>query len=183
MLFFFVVIPKKCELSFPFCRKQDGNDVDKYDLNHPKLKRRPFMTLNVLVVGKFHNNFSDLSEQNDSVLYERDQDDPDLLIDAVRSTIYWTKCSLTHKLIGILNHIRIVPAKRSPPPMNRHSFCVNVENCSLNRTSKSCPNCLSVILNAFYGLATAFQDLNTICHKVTMSKIYLGQSSHYKTFR
>lgn len=45
------------------------------------------MTLNVSVVGKFYDNFSDLRMQNNSVLYERDRDDPDLLNQKVRSTI------------------------------------------------------------------------------------------------
>lgn len=57
--------------------------------------------------------------------------------------------------------------------MNRHSFCANVENCSLNRISKSCPNCLLAISKEFYGLAIKFQDLNTICHKVW--RIYFGK--------
>lgn len=59
-----------------------------------------------------------------------------------------------------------MPVKGSPWPMNRHSFCVNVENYSLNRISKSCPNCSLAILKEFYGLAMKFQDLNIICHKV-----------------
>lgn len=48
------------------------------------------MTLNVLVVGKFYDNFCDLSKQNDSVLYERSQDDPDLLNHQVHQQPYST---------------------------------------------------------------------------------------------
>lgn len=91
--------------------KQNGNDVDKYDLNHPKLKRRPFMTLNVLVVGKFYDNFSDLSKQNDRVFYERGVDDPDLLNHQVR---HQSILDTRQNIELILNHIRMVPANRSP---------------------------------------------------------------------
>lgn len=37
------------------------------------------MTLNISVVGKFHENPSDLCDKNDSVLYQMDEDDPNIL--------------------------------------------------------------------------------------------------------
>lgn len=53
--------------------------MDKYDLNHRKLIRRPFMTLNVLLVGKFHKNIENLSTNREKLgLYRNDDDDPDI---------------------------------------------------------------------------------------------------------
>lgn len=37
------------------------------------------MTLNISVVGKFHENSSDLCDKNDSTLYQMDEDDPNIL--------------------------------------------------------------------------------------------------------
>lgn len=53
--------------------------MDKYDLNDPKIKRRPFMTLNVSVVGKFYDKLEDLYDKNTAMLYQVEEDDPDLL--------------------------------------------------------------------------------------------------------
>lgn len=51
--------------------------MDKYDLNHRKLIQRPFMTLNVFLVGKFHKNIDILSESKEKhILYRNDDDDP-----------------------------------------------------------------------------------------------------------
>lgn len=60
------------------CEPQEGNEVDKYNLNHPKLIHRPFMTLYIMVVGKFYDNFHDLpAQQNHFNLYKNDdEDDP-----------------------------------------------------------------------------------------------------------
>lgn len=38
------------------------------------------MTLNVSVVGKFHENASDLGDKNDSPLCDMDEDDPNILV-------------------------------------------------------------------------------------------------------
>lgn len=53
--------------------------MDKYHYNHPKLKRRPFMTLNISVVGKFFENLEDLYDKNTSILYRVEEDDPNML--------------------------------------------------------------------------------------------------------
>lgn len=37
------------------------------------------MTLNISVVGKFHENTGDLCDKTDSVLYQMDEDDPSIL--------------------------------------------------------------------------------------------------------
>lgn len=62
------------------CRhRQEGNEIDKYDLNHPKLKRRPFMTLNIMLVGKFHNEIDGSFAANENFQKNDDQDDPNIL--------------------------------------------------------------------------------------------------------
>lgn len=53
--------------------------MTEYDLNHPNIKRRPFMTLNVSVVGKFYENLEDLYDKNTCILYRVDEDDPNLI--------------------------------------------------------------------------------------------------------
>lgn len=52
-----------------------------YNLNDSKLKRHPFMTLNVMVVGKFYDNFDGLTaKQSQYDLFNcHDNDDPYLL--------------------------------------------------------------------------------------------------------
>lgn len=69
-------------------RPQEGNEVDKYNLNHPKLIHRPFMTLYIMVVGKFYDNFHDLpAQQNHFNLYKNDdEDDPVAWAPAVAAT-------------------------------------------------------------------------------------------------
>lgn len=44
-----------------------------------KLQRRPFMTLNVSVVGKYHETLDDLRDRNNSILYKIDENDPNIL--------------------------------------------------------------------------------------------------------
>lgn len=63
---------------------QEGNEFDVYDLNHPKLKRHPFMTLNVMVVGKFYDNFDGLTAKQSQcdMLDCHAEDDPHLLAGA-----------------------------------------------------------------------------------------------------
>lgn len=53
--------------------------MTEYDLNHPNIKRRPFMTLNVSVVGKFYENLEDLYDKNTGLLYRVEEDDPNLI--------------------------------------------------------------------------------------------------------
>lgn len=53
--------------------------MDKYDLNHPAIKRRPFMTLNISVVGKFHETLEDLYDKNNLFAYQVEEDDPNIL--------------------------------------------------------------------------------------------------------
>lgn len=65
-------------------QNQEGNEVDKYNLNHPKLIYRPFMTITTLVVGKFYDNFHDLpstKENHFSIYKDDDEDDPNILFD------------------------------------------------------------------------------------------------------
>lgn len=38
------------------------------------------MTLNISVVGKFHENSNDLYDKTDSPLYQLDEDDPNILL-------------------------------------------------------------------------------------------------------
>lgn len=44
-----------------------------------KLKLQPFMTLNVSVVGKYHETLDDLKDRNNSILYKIDENDPNIL--------------------------------------------------------------------------------------------------------
>lgn len=53
--------------------------MTEYDLNHPNIKRRPFMTLNISVVGKFYENLEDLYDKNTCILYRVEEDDPNLI--------------------------------------------------------------------------------------------------------
>lgn len=48
-------------------------------MHDPKLQRRPFMTLNVSVVGKYHETLDDLRDRNNSILYKIDENDPNIL--------------------------------------------------------------------------------------------------------
>lgn len=58
---------------------QEGNEMDKYDLSHRKFIQRPFMTLNVFLVGKFHKNIENLSISKEKhVLYQNNDEDPDI---------------------------------------------------------------------------------------------------------
>ncbi|XP_055840841.1 dynein axonemal heavy chain 3 isoform X1 [Episyrphus balteatus] len=56
----------------------DGNHIDEYDLFHPKLKRRPFMTIIVSVVGKHFEPMLDAETQSTSTIYKIDPSDPRL---------------------------------------------------------------------------------------------------------
>lgn len=53
--------------------------MDKYDINHPLVQRRPFMTLNISVVGKFHENIEELYDKNTTITYQVEEDDPNIL--------------------------------------------------------------------------------------------------------
>lgn len=44
-----------------------------------KLKRRPFMTLIVSVAGKFYDEIEMSPEKPDSILYQVNEDDPNIL--------------------------------------------------------------------------------------------------------
>lgn len=57
---------------------KDGNLLNVYNPKSSKLKRRPFMTLIVSVVGKHGEEGDELSEK-DSALYQIDEDDPNIL--------------------------------------------------------------------------------------------------------
>jgi dynein heavy chain len=57
---------------------KDGNLLHTYNPKSSKLKRRPFMTLIVSVVGKHEEENDELSEK-DSALYQIDEDDPNIL--------------------------------------------------------------------------------------------------------
>lgn len=57
---------------------KDGNLLNVYNPKSSKLKRRPFMTLIVSVVGKHEEEGDELSER-DSALYIVDEDDPNIL--------------------------------------------------------------------------------------------------------
>lgn len=57
---------------------KDGNLLHVYNPKSSKLKRRPFMTLIVSVVGKHEDEGDDISEK-DSALYQIDEDDPNIL--------------------------------------------------------------------------------------------------------
>lgn len=51
----------------------------EYDPNHPLLKRRPFMTMYLSVVGKYCDPLPDLYDKKMAMLYETDPHDPNLL--------------------------------------------------------------------------------------------------------
>lgn len=53
--------------------------MDKYDINHQLVRRRPFMTLNISVVGKFHENIEELYDKNTAIAYQVEEDDPNIL--------------------------------------------------------------------------------------------------------
>lgn len=53
--------------------------MDKYDINHPLVQRCPFMTLNISVVGKFHENIEELYDKNTTITYQVEEDDPNIL--------------------------------------------------------------------------------------------------------
>lgn len=53
--------------------------MENYDRDDPKIKRRPFMTLNISVVGKFYENLEDLYDKNTAILYQVAEDDPNVL--------------------------------------------------------------------------------------------------------
>lgn len=55
-----------------------GNLLNVYNPRSSKLKRRPFMTLIVSVVGK-HEEEGDECSEKDSALYQIDEDDPNIL--------------------------------------------------------------------------------------------------------
>jgi dynein heavy chain len=57
---------------------KDGNLLHVYNPKSSKLKKRPFMTLIVSVVGKHDEEGDELSEK-DSALYQVDEDDPNIL--------------------------------------------------------------------------------------------------------
>lgn len=77
-------------------KNQEGNEVDKYDLNHPKLIHRPFMTLYIMAVGKFYDDFHDLpaSKKNHFNLYASDdKDDPTVWTDETMPKVCYFKSS------------------------------------------------------------------------------------------
>lgn len=63
---------------------KDGNLLHTYNPKSSKLKRRPFMTLIVSVVGK-HEEDNDESSEKDSALYQIDEDDPNILAMELKS--------------------------------------------------------------------------------------------------
>lgn len=50
-----------------------------YKIDNPLIKRTPFITLNVTVVGKHCDPLDDLDDRNASMLYQVDEDDPSVL--------------------------------------------------------------------------------------------------------
>lgn len=50
-----------------------------YHLGHPLVKRTPFITLNVTVVGKHCDPLDEPYDRNASMLYQVDEDDPNVL--------------------------------------------------------------------------------------------------------
>jgi dynein heavy chain, axonemal len=63
---------------------KQGNLLNVYNPTSSKLKRRPFMTLIVSVVGK-HEEEGDETSEKDSALYQIDEDDPNILSMELRS--------------------------------------------------------------------------------------------------
>lgn len=57
---------------------KDGNLLQEYNPKSSKLKRKPFMTLIVSVVGKHEDESEEITEK-DSALYQVDEDDPNIL--------------------------------------------------------------------------------------------------------
>lgn len=86
---------------------QEGNEIDKYDLNHSKLKRHPFMTLNVMVVGKFYDNFDDFTtKQNQCDLYKHNiDDDPSLLAVNIVHKVCYKICRFVCKSENNVNFL------------------------------------------------------------------------------
>lgn len=58
---------------------QGGNFLKEYNPASLKLRRRPFMTLSVSVVGKYIDDVEDHADKGDSELYQVDPDDPNIL--------------------------------------------------------------------------------------------------------
>lgn len=56
-----------------------GNFLREYNPASLKLRRRPFMTLTVSVVGKYADDIVDHADKGDSELYQIDPDDPNIL--------------------------------------------------------------------------------------------------------
>lgn len=56
-----------------------GNFLREYNPASLKLRRRPFMTLTVSVVGKYADDVEDHADKMDSELYQIDPDDPNIL--------------------------------------------------------------------------------------------------------
>lgn len=50
-----------------------------YDVDHPLIKRRPFMTMYVSVVGKYCDPLPNVYDKHVVMLYEPDPKDPNLL--------------------------------------------------------------------------------------------------------
>lgn len=50
-----------------------------YDVNHPLIKRRPFMTMYLSVVGKHCDPLPELYDKQVAMLYETDPNDPNLV--------------------------------------------------------------------------------------------------------
>lgn len=53
--------------------------MKEYNPASLKLRRRPFMTLSVSVVGKYMEDVEDHADKGDSELYQIDPDDPNIL--------------------------------------------------------------------------------------------------------
>lgn len=58
---------------------KSGNFLREYNPASLKLRRRPFMTLTVSVVGKYADDVEDHADKMDSELYQIDPDDPNIL--------------------------------------------------------------------------------------------------------
>ena len=76
--------------------KQDGNLMDEYDIFHPKLKRKPFMTIVVSIVGK-HFEQPLKEDPSTSMIYKIDPDDPQLFESGI--------CEKVHNLFFVLYNL------------------------------------------------------------------------------
>ncbi|XP_037908989.1 dynein heavy chain 3, axonemal [Hermetia illucens] len=58
---------------------KEGNYIDEYDPDHPKLKRRPIMRLIISVVGKHFADDNLNGRASNATIYRVDETDPDLM--------------------------------------------------------------------------------------------------------